>query len=91
MPAEAARTVQRVYDAVKQLLATQPDDADGVTANQIAEHTGLALPTVNAALELLASRLIIRVARPGDPLAVMAIPVEHQPLQGDHDHPTANP
>jgi hypothetical protein len=82
MLTEVVPTVQRVYEAAQDLLATQPDNARGVTASQIAADTGLALPTVLAAFELLAFGSIVRVAQPGDPAAVTAVPVRQQPPRG---------
>jgi hypothetical protein len=78
MDAEAVSAVQRVYEAVQRLLATQPADARGVAASQVAAHAGLTRPTVLAAFDLLASRSIVRLAQPADPASVIAIPVRRQ-------------
>lgn len=67
-----------MYQAV-----AQGDPAASVTAAQIAEATGLPLAQINACLEELAARAILRLERTDPPEQTRAIPY-HRPKQ---DHP----
>jgi hypothetical protein len=70
---------QRIYEAVQEIVSSEPGSTSGATVAQVAANTGLDLATVALIFQRLAVRAVLQVVWNTDLAQIRAMPFPRPP------------